>query len=617
MPAILEPFIILFLRMNYSFFDFLKLIGSLGMFLYGMKIMSEGLQKVAGDKLRNILSAMTVNRFLGVFTGLLITALIQSSSATTVMVVSFVNAGLLSLAQSIGVIMGANIGTTFTAWIISFFGFKFDISIISLPLIGLAIPLIFSANSKRKSWGEFIVGFAFLFMGLTFLKGSVPDLQSNPEMLSFLQRFTEMGYGSIFLFFIIGSILTIIVQSSSATIAITLVMCSQGWISYEIACAMVLGENLGTTITANVAAIPANTAAKRAAFAHFLFNIFGVTWMLIFFYPFTEMIASIIAKIGPGDPHGLNQFLMSLDPETIKLIASNASLTDPHLIDLRAQMQSLQTSVSYSLSMYHTIYNIINVLVMVWFIKFYVIICEKLIKSKDSDEEFQLKFISSSMLSTGELSILEAKSELIVFAERSHRMLQMVKDLNTTKNENEYIKIYERIEKYENISDRIEVEIANYLNKVSEGRLSSESKEKIRDLLRANTEIESVSDAFHNMAKAVKRRNTAKAKFTDEMNANVDSMLDLCNQAINRMIVVLKLSDPKEGDAAPTYNIESEINHLRNILKSKNIEDVNARKYDYEDGVYYMDFISECERLGDYVLNVVEAICTKGAKPKA
>ena len=617
MPANLETTTFYFFRMSYSFLDFLKLIGSLGIFLYGMKIMSEGLQKVAGDKLRNILSAMTQNRFMGVFTGLLITALIQSSSATTVMIVSFVNAGLLSLAQAISVIMGANIGTTFTAWIISFFGFKFDISVVALPLIGLSIPFIFSANSKRKSWGEFILGFAFLFMGLAFLKDSVPDLQSNPEMLSFLQRFTEMGYRSILLFFLVGAVLTIIVQSSSATIAITLVMCSQGWISYEIACAMVLGENLGTTITANIAALSANIPAKRAAFAHFLFNVFGVTWMLIFFYPFINMIAAIITKIGPGDPHALNQFLMSLDPETIKLISSNASLTDQHLIDLRTQMQTLQTSVSYSLSLYHTVYNILNVLIMVGFIKVYVVICTKLIRSKAADDEFQLKFISSSMLSTAELSIVEAKSELIVFAERSHRMLNMVKELNIAEGENDSLKIYARIEKYENISDRIEVEIGGYLNRVSEGRLSSESKLEIRRIMRANTEIESVSDAMYNMAKAIKRRNTANSTFTDEMNANIDSMLALCNQAMNRMIDVLKIKEPKDTDAIPTYNLEVEINQLRDFLKSKNIEDVNAKKYDYQDGVYYMDFVSECERLGDYVVNVVEAICTKGAKQKA
>ena len=586
------------------------------MFLYGMKIMSEGLQKAAGNRLRGILSAMTANRTMGVFTGFLITALIQSSSATTVMVVSFVNAGLLSLAQSISVIMGANIGTTFTAWIISFFGFKMDISVIALPVIGLAIPLLFSSKSKNKSWGEFIAGFAFLFMGLSFLKDSVPDLQSNPEMLSFLQKYTGMGYGSVFLFFFIGAIVTVIVQSSSATIAITLVMCSQGWINYEIACAMVLGENLGTTLTANMAALSANVPAKRAAFSHFIFNIFGVIWMLIFFYPFVNFVASIIIKFGPGNPYILSDFFSSLDPETVKLISSNAPLSDPELISLRNQMLSLQTSVSYSLSLFHTLYNIVNVFVMIWWVNLYVKICTKVIKSKDSDDEFQLKFLPTSMLSTAELSVFEARNELTVFADRTHRMFHMVKELYSVTNENEFLKLYARIEKYESISDRLELEIANYLNRISEGRLSSETKENIRDILRANTEIESVADAICNLAKVIKRRNDAKSIFTKEIDDNINVMLELCQQALDRMIEVLKINEGKEMDAAASINLESEINQMRNQLKMRNIEDVNAKKYDYQCGVLYMDFVAECEKLGDYIINVVEALCIKGAKIK-
>lgn len=605
--------------MSYSFFDFLKLIGSLGMFLYGMKIMSEGLQKVAGDKLRNILSAMTTNRVTGVLTGVLITALIQSSSATTVMVVSFVNAGLLSLAQSISVIMGANVGTTVTAWIISILGFKFDISVLALPLIGISLPLIFSSKSKRKSLGEFIIGFAFLFMGLDFLKNSVPDLQSNPEMLSFLQQYTNMGYGSIILFLFIGAILTIIVQSSSATVAITLIMCSQGWISFEIACAMVLGENIGTTVTANLAALSANVSARRAALAHLMFNIFGVIWVLILFYPFSTLVSNIVTKIGPGDPNALTNFLHNLestDPETFKAIMSgNVELTTAQAA-IKTQMLSLQTSVSYALSLFHTMFNITNVLLMIWFVNVYVKICTKLIKSKESDEEFQLKYITSSMLSTAELSIIEAKSELIAFAERTDKMYHMVKELRDIKGENDFIKLYGRIEKYENICDRVEVEIANYLNRVSEGRLSSDSKEEIRDILRANTEIESVADSLCNLSRVLKRRNDAKSSFPEELNNNIDAMLALCHKALNRMIVVLKMNDPKEDDALITYNIEAEINLLRNQLKMRNIEDVNAHTYDYEVGVFYMDYITECERLGDFIVNVVEAFCIKGAKVK-
>ena len=605
--------------MSYSFFDFLKLVGSLGMFLYGMKIMSEGLQKVAGDKLRNILSAMTTNRVTGVLTGVLITALIQSSSATTVMVVSFVNAGLLSLAQSISVIMGANVGTTVTAWIISILGFKFDISVLVLPLIGLSLPLIFSSKNKHKSLGEFIIGFAFLFMGLDFLKGSVPDLQSNPEILAFLQQYTDMGFGSILLFLLIGAVLTIIVQSSSATVAITLIMCSQGWISFEIACAMILGENIGTTITANLAALSANVSAKRAALAHLMFNIFGVIWVLCLFYPFTNIIAGIVTKIGPGDPNALTAFLNNLeatDPETFKAVLSGSADLTPAQTAVKEQMLSLQTSVSYALSLFHTLFNITNVLIMIWFVNVYVKICTRLIKSKESDEEFQLKYITSSMLSTAELSIIEAKSELIAFTERTDKMYHMVKDLRDISNENDFLKLYGRIEKYENISDRVEVEIANYLNRVSEGRLSSGSKEEIRDILRANTEIESVADSLCNMARVLKRQKDAKSSFPEELKTNIDEMLKICHKALLRMIEVTKMNDPKEDDAIQTYNIEAEINLLRDQLRMRNMEDINAHRYDYEVGVFYMDYITECERLGDFIVNVVEAFCSKAIKVK-
>ncbi|MCD7937512.1 MAG: Na/Pi symporter, partial [Tannerellaceae bacterium] len=360
--------------MDYSFFDFLTLIGAMGLFLYGMKIMSEGLQKLAGDKMRSILSVMTTNRVTGVLTGILITALIQSSTATTVMVVSFVNAGLLSLSQSISVIMGANVGTTVTAWIISLFGFKVSMSAFAIPLIGLCIPLIFSNKSKRKSWGEFLMGFAFLFMGLELLKNSVPDLQSNPQILAFLQNYTTLGFPSILIFLLLGSILTIIVQSSSATVAITLIMCSKGWIPFEMAAAMVLGENIGTTITANIAAINANVSAKRAALAHLMFNVLGVIWVLILFYPFTHAISWLVSNYGPGDPHSLYNFLGTLDPKTISLITSNAELVDPQLVALQKELLSLQVSVSFGLSLFHTMFNIANIGLMIWFVNLYVYI---------------------------------------------------------------------------------------------------------------------------------------------------------------------------------------------------------------------------------------------------
>ncbi len=583
------------------------------MFLYGMKVMSEGLQKVAGDKLRSILSVMTTNRFTGVLTGILITALIQSSSATTVMVVSFVNAGLLTLTQSISVIMGANVGTTVTAWIISIFGFKVDISAFSLPIIALCIPLIFSGKSKRKSLGEFLMGFAFLFMGLSYLKSSVPDLQSNPQILSFLQDYTSMGYPSLLLFLALGTILTVIVQSSSATVAITLIMCTQGWIPFEMAAAMVLGENIGTTITANIAAISANVSARRAAVAHLMFNVFGVCWVMALFYPFTNMVSWIVTNYGPGDPTEMERFLSTLDSSTISLITSGAPLTDPHLQALQQKLMTLQVSVSYGLSLFHTAFNITNVCIMIWFVKFYVYVCSAIIKPKNvsDEEEFQLKYIPSGMLSTSELSLMQAKKEIAVFGERTQRMFGMVKDLFYEKDEDKFLKIYNRVEKYESISDRMEVEIANYLTLVSEGRLSSESKEEIRVMLRAVTEIESIADSCNNLARGIRRRNEGKSVFTDDQNHNIDQMFALLDKALSRMNEILNMSEVTADDINPSYNIENEINNYRNQLKNRNMEDVNDKKYQYQDGVYYMDLVGESEKLGDYVINVVQAIIEK------
>ncbi len=599
--------------MDYSFFDFLTLVGALGLFLYGMKIMSEGLQKVAGDKMRSFLSVMTQNRVTGVLTGLLITSLIQSSSATTVMVVSFVNAGLLTLAQSISVIMGANVGTTVTAWIISLFGFKVDISLFALPLIGLSIPLIFSGKSKRKSWGEFVMGFALLFIGLSYLKSSVPDLQSNPEVLAFLQNYTTMGYASLFIFLALGTVMTIIVQSSSATVAITLIMCTQGWIPFEMAAAMILGENIGTTITANLAALSANVSAKRAALAHFMFNVFGVCWVMALFYPFTEMIAWIVTNYGPGDPRAMTEFLGTLDPETISLLNSNAELTDPHLIALQKQLISLQVSVSYALSLFHTVFNITNVCIMIWFTKFYVYICSALIKQKkeSGEEEFQLMYISSGLLSTSELSLMQARKEIAVYGERCGRMLDMVKDLLYQKDENAFLETYNRVQKYENISDRMEVEIGTYLTKVAEGRLSSEGKEEVRIMLRAVTEIESIADSCNNLSRAIKRRSESKAQFTEDQNRRVDKMFELVEKAVLRMNAILKMPEVVHDDVDPSYNIENEINNYRDKLTNRNLEDVDNNVYEYQNGVYYMDIVNEFEKLGDYVLNVVQAIVEK------
>ena len=555
--------------MEYSFYDFLKLIGSLGLFLYGMKIMSEGLQKVAGDRLRSILTAMTTNRVTGVLTGVLITALIQSSSATTVMVVSFVNAGLLTLAESISVIMGANIGTTVTAWIISIFGFKVDMAAFALPLLAIALPLIFSGKSNRKSIGEFIFGFSFLFMGLSYLKANAPDLNANPEMLAFVQNYTDMGFFSILLFLFIGTILTMIVQASAATMAITLIMCANGWISLELGAALVLGENIGTTITANLAALTANTQAKRAALAHFVFNVFGVIWVLIIFHPFIQLVNWVV-----------DTFFQTNNPEV---------------------------AISYKLSAFHSIFNICNVCLLIWGVKLIERTVCALIRPKEEDEEPRLRFITGGMLSTAELSILQARKEIHLFAERTHRMFGMVQDLLHTDKDDDFNKLFSRVEKYENISDNMELEIANYLNQVSEGRLSSESKLQIRAMLREVTEIESIGDSCYNLARTINRKRQTNQDFTEKQYEHIHFMMKLTDDALAQMIVVVEKPEHQSIDINKSFNIENEINNYRNQLKNQNILDVNNKEYDYQMGVYYMDIIAECEKLGDYVVNVVEA----------
>ena len=531
--------------------------------------MSEGLQKVAGDRLRSILTAMTTNRVTGVLTGVLITALIQSSSATTVMVVSFVNAGLLTLAESISVIMGANIGTTVTAWIISIFGFKVDMAAFALPLLAIALPLIFSGKSNRKSIGEFIFGFSFLFMGLSYLKANAPDLNANPEMLAFVQNYTDMGFFSILLFLFIGTILTMIVQASAATMAITLIMCANGWISLELGAALVLGENIGTTITANLAALTANTQAKRAALAHFVFNVFGVIWVLIIFHPFMQMVNWVV-----------DTFFQSSDPEV---------------------------AISYKLSAFHSIFNICNVCILIWGVKLIERTVCALIHPKEEDEEPRLRFITGGMLSTAELSILQARKEIHLFAERTHRMFGMVQDLLHTEKDDDFNKLFSRIEKYENISDNMELEIANYLNQVSEGRLSSESKLQIRAMLREVTEIESIGDSCYNLARTINRKRQTNQDFTEKQYEHIHLMMKLTNDALAQMIVVVEKPEHQNIDINKSFNIENEINNYRNQLKNQNILDVNNKEYDYQMGVYYMDIIAECEKLGDYVVNVVEA----------
>ncbi len=574
--------------MDYSFLDFLTLIGSLGLFLYGMKLMSEALQKVAGNNLRTVLTAMTKNRVMGVLTGVLVTALIQSSSATTVMVVSFVNAGLLNLFQSITVIMGANIGTTVTGWIITLFGFKVSIATYAIPMLALAIPLLFSNNGKRKSWGEFIMGFALLFMGLDFLKDSVPDLKANPEMLHFLTQYTDLGYASVLIFLLIGTILTIVVQSSSATMAITLIMCGQGWIPYELAAAMVLGENIGTTITAIIAATQANTSAKRAALAHLMFNIFGVIWMLIVFYPFTRFIAGITT----GNPGELYTYINNTPAEGID----------------KAHVADLQVITSAALALFHTIFNLVNTFIMIWFVKFIAKVVSIAIKRKEIDEEFQLTYISTGLLSTSELSILQAGKEIKLYGNRTKNMFDMVNELYYEQNEHNFIKTFSRIEKHEGISDRIEVEIARYLTSVADGRLSDKSKHQIQTMLRVVSEIESVADSCFNLARIMQRKRNDKSEYPAQLDENLQIMFKLLEEAIDNMVKSLDAELFTEDEFNRALNIEAELNNFRTQLKSQNIINVKNKAYDYQSSITYMDAVVECEKMGDYIINVMESL---------
>lgn len=597
--------------MNYSFIDFLTLLGSVGLFLYGMKVMSEGLQKVAGDRMRNILSVMTKNRFAGVLTGLLITGIIQSSSASTVMVVSFVNAGLMSLSQSMAVIMGANVGTTVTAWIISIFGFKVNISLFALPLIGVAVPLLFSKKSSYKSIGEFMIGFSFLFMGLDYINHSVPDLKANPEIFQFLQDYTSKGFLSVLIFVGVGFLLTMIIQSSSATFAIVLIMCSKGWIPFDMACAMVLGSNIGTTVTPIIASLSGNVAAKKAALGHLLFNLFGTVWAIAAFFPFVQFVEWISESLGQGDPNALMVYANDLQATNPVLYNDAVTNALPVSNPVMAKMAMLQFYVSFALSMYHTVFNIINLSVMIWFTNIYVKIANFLIHSKNKeDEEFQLKFISRGLLNASELNIAQAQREIYVYAERVSKMSDMVHTLIHTKPETEdFNKLYSRIEKYEEISDRMEIEIANYLNKVSDGRLSYEGKIKVSTMLSIVTEIESIADSCFNIAKTLLRKESAHVKFSDGIYTNIDTMFHYVSEAMKNMLVILRDFESRhESDLLFSLNKEHEINNYRNLLRTENIENINNKQYEYESGIYYMDIVCEAEKLGDYIINVVEGV---------
>ncbi len=557
--------------MNYGFIDFLTLLGSLGIFLYGMKLMSEALQKVAGDGMREILSKMTSNRFKGVFTGFLITAIIQSSSATTVMMVSFVNAGLLSLSQSIGVIMGANIGTTVTAWIISILGFKVKLSTFALPLVGIGFPLLFSKTNKHKFIGEIIIGFALLFMGLGFLKGAVPDIKSNPEILSFLAGYTEMGYWSYLLFLGIGTLLTVIIQSSSATMALTLVMCSNGWISFDIAAAMVLGENIGTAVTANIAAAVANVSAKRSARAHLIFNVLGVTWVMLIFPFFLKGITWFISITNGISPYESTE------------------------------------GIPIALSIFHTSFNILNTLIFVGLAGFIVKIVTKLVPMKEDNEEFRLAYINTGVLSTSELSIHQAKKEIIVFAERTQKMFSYIKDLFNETNDKKFYRQYERIEKYEEICDRMELEIASYLTKVSEGELSSLASKRIKAMFKIISDIESIGDSNFNLAKTLYRKKEGKREFTIEIKAKIDDMFKMLDKAFDETLLNLD-AGYNNIDIRNATEIETTINHYRDRLKLEHVTNIKEKKYGYQTGILFTDLFSECEKLGDYLINVSQAV---------
>lgn len=553
-------------------FQILKLFGSLGLFLYGMTLMSGALQKVAGEKMRSILAAMTSNSLKRVLTGLFITAIIQSSSATTVMVVSFVNAGLLSLAQSVGVIMGANIGTTVTAWIISLLGFKFDISTISIPLVGIGFTLMMFKSKKKKSVGELIIGFALLFLGLAFLKDSVPDLKANPEIFQFLQGWTNYGFGSVLIFVLLGTLLTIVMQSSSATMALTLVMSSYGWIPFEMAAAMVLGENIGTTITANIAAAVANISARRAALAHTVFNMFGVTWVLIIFKPVLGIVSKITIAVFGIDP----------------FVSSEAIL--------------------YGISFLHTLFNLTNTLVLVGFTNQIVKLVSYVIKAKEGEEVFRLKYIQGGVLSTAELSLSQAKSEITDFAKLAKQEFSFAREAMRLCNSDKFDELYTKIEHYEQITDKIELEIANYLNNVSEGELSEESGRRLQAMYKIISEIESLGDSGYNIARILNRLRVHRKNFSDDVCEKLDHMFDLLDRAFDHMINNLDKGYTKLDGISNAVDSEEQINEYRNLLKEEHLFNLENNKYGYQTGVYYMDIVAECEKAGDYMINVSEAI---------
>ena len=562
------------------------LLGALGMFLYGMNMMSSGLQKAAGDRLRGLLSAMTSNPFKGVMTGLGITTVIQSSSATTVMVVSFVNAGLLTLAQAIGVIMGANIGTTVTAWLVSWLGFKADISILAVPLMLLGFLFSNSKKNQRQNIGELIVGFCLLFLGLSFMKESVPDLKETPQVLEFVKAWSGYGFWSVLIFLGFGTVLTLVLQSSSATMAITLIMLSMGWIPFNMACAMVLGENIGTTITANIAASIGNTQAKRAAMSHTIFNLFGVIWALIFFKPFLALVGRIIELFGLPNP-----------------AAEGFAVSGPESPD--------STAALYGLSMLHTLFNTINTLILIWFTKLIEKAVMWIIKTPKNQEQdaFRLKYISAGPLATPELATEQAFDEIIHFAQISRNGLGYAKSAIQETDADKFDQLRGKLVKYEEISDRIEYEIAAFLNAVSAGDISEETRIKIKSMYKIIGELESLGDSGESISRILSRKNIHKKDFDQETVRNLVRMADTVDLAYEAMIENLNLAHKGElVEISNAYNAEDRINNLRNNLREAEIEQIEGSSKNYQTSVYYIDVVSELEKMGDFIINISQTL---------
>ncbi len=563
-------------------FQIFTLLGALGMFLYGMNLMSSGLQKASGDKLRSFLSAMTSNPFKGVMTGLGITSIIQSSSATTVMVVSFVNAGLLSLGQAIGVIMGANIGTTVTAWLVSWLGFKADISILAVPLMVFGFLFSNSKKNQRQNIGELIVGFCLLFLGLSFMKESVPDLNETPQVLEFVKTWSSYGFSSVLIFLVFGTVLTLVLQSSSATMAITLIMLSMGFIPFDMACAMVLGENIGTTITANIAAAVGNTQAKRAAMSHTIFNVFGVIWALIFFRPFLALVGKTIELFGLPNP--AEEGFMVSSPNSANGFAA-----------------------LYGLSMLHTLFNTINTCILIWFIKYIEKTVIWIIKAPKNQEKdiFRLKYISAGPLATPELATEQAFNEIIHFAQISKKGLLYAKDAIHETNSDKFEELRQKLVKYEEISDRIEYEIAAFLNAVSSSDISKETSIRIKAMYKIIGELESLGDSGEAISRILSRRNIHKKSFDQDTLKKLDDMINAVENAYDTMIA--NLTAAHKGsliEISNAYNAEERINNLRNYLRDSEIEDIEDNIKNYQTSVYYMDIVNQLERMGDFMINI-------------